>query len=606
MEMQEYELEVPFHLCKDPKTPHTALRRSTLIVNDIPGANMSGDEYFNLGSYHRPITTSSAVSQTWFDRGLIWTYAFNHEEAASCFERAIAIDPDCAMAYWGLAYCIGANYNKPWSFFDEKELAKVVHRGHHAAKLAEARAAGISAVESVLIKAIQFRYPQAQPVQPCSTWNEGFANAMKTVFDEFPDDLDVITIYADALMNLAPWQLWDLKTGKPTEGAPTMQVKQLLDGGLMLNGAVQHPGLLHLYIHLMEMSLSPESALPIADHLRGLVPDAGHLHHMPTHLDVICGQYQQAIKSNSDAIQADEKFLRKAGPLNFYTLYRVHDYHFRVYAAMFAGQFQVAIDTVTKLELSIPESLLQIESPPMADWLEAFLSLRAHVLIRFGRWEDIIMHLDVPQNQSLYSTTTAIIHYAKGIAFAATGQINEAKTQRQLFGHAVQRVQPSRTLFNNKCFDILAIATAMLDGELEYRQGNTETAFKYLRKAINLEDNLPYDEPWGWMQPMRHAYGALLLEQGAVELALEVYMADLGLTDTLPRALRHPNNVWALHGANECFLKLGLVSDAKEIEGSLARAVAIADVPISASCFCRLDMGALSEELQCGSCKIES
>ncbi|KAL4932878.1 TPR-like protein [Aspergillus undulatus] len=440
----------------------------------------------------------------------IRTYAFNHEESARCFERATKLDPDCALAYWGLAYSIGCNYNKPWSHFDEKDLATVVRRAHSAAKTAESLIPKVSPVEAALIKAIQFRYPEELPTKPCAVWDERFAQAMGQVFDRFPSDLDVITIYAEALMTLTPWKLWDLRAGKPEKGASTIQVKNLLDRALSLPGGLEHPGLLHLYIHLMETSPFPESALHIADHLRGTY--------------VICGQYQQAIASNSAAIEADEKYYRIEGPLNFYTLYRSHDYHFRVYAAMFSGQLQVALDTVARLEASIPEGLLRVESPPMADWLESFLPLRAHVFIRFGRWEDIV-RLEVPEDQFLYSMTTSIIHYAKG-----------AQDQKRLFQSAVKRVQPSRSLFNNKCLDILAVAQAMLDGELEYRMGNLGAAFASLRKAIDLEDNLPYDKPWGWMQPVRHAYGALLLEQGHVEQALEAYMADLGMTNVLPRA----------------------------------------------------------------------
>lgn len=552
---------------------------------------MSTQDYiFDLGSYHRRITTRNDEAQIWFDRGLIWAYAFNHEESASCFERAIKADASCAMAYWGLAYCVGPNYNKPWSYFDEKDLAAVVQRGHEAAKLAEANTDGITPVEKALIKAVQYRYPTEKPegAEACVHWNQGFADAMEEVYKEFPDDLDVITLYVDAVMNLHPWNMWDLKTCEPTEGARTIEMKNLLDHALTLDGALKHPGLLHMYIHLMEMSPSPESALPIADHLRGLVPDGGHLHHMPTHLDVLCGQYEQAITSNSDAIVADERFLSQAGPINFYTLYRAHDYHFRVYAAMFAGKYQVAIETVERLESSMPKSLLQVESPPMADWLEAFLTLRAHVLIRFGRWDDLI-NLELPEDQQLYCMTTAITHYAKGVAFAASGRVKEAEDQRRLFQDAAQKVAPSRTLFNNTCSDILQVAEAMLDGELEYRLGHFDVAYEHLRKAIDREDNLPYDEPWGWMQPTRHAYGALLLEQGHVEKALEVYMADLGMTDALPRALRHENNVWALHGVHECLLKLGRESEAKELEEELSVAVAAADVPVHASCFCRLE-----------------
>ncbi|RAK80000.1 uncharacterized protein BO72DRAFT_525675 [Aspergillus fijiensis CBS 313.89] len=551
---------------------------------------MSQEDYFDLGSYHRPVTTTSSTSQAWFNRGLIWMYAFNHEESARCFERAIASDETCAMAYWGLAYAIGANYNKPWSYFDEVELATVVRRGHAAAKTAESHAPHVSAVEAALIKAIQSRYPEEIPTKPFSAWNEDFARAMEAVYRAFPDDLDVISAYADALMNLHPWDLWDLRTGAPSEGAPTLQIKALLDRALALPTALQHPGLLHLYIHLMEMSPAPESALPIADHLRGLVPDGGHLHHMPTHLDLLCGHYTRAITWNSAAIAADERYHQHAGAVNFYTLYRSHNYHFRIYAAMFAGQSAIALATASQLETSIPESLLQIQSPPMADWLEAFLSVRVHVLIRFGKWADILA-LALPPNPALYTMTTAITHYAKGIAHAARGDTSASRAERTRFHAAVARVQPSRALFNNKCTDILAVAAAMLDGELAYREGDFDAAFSALRTAIQLEDNLPYDEPWGWMQPTRHAYGALLMEQGRLEEALAVYEADLGMSDALPRALRHPGNVWALHGVHECLVRLGRAEEARRVEGKVREAVAEADVPVRASCFCRLEVG---------------
>lgn len=549
---------------------------------------MSEDTYFDLGSYHWPITTSSSEAQRWFDRGTIWTYAFNHEEAIACFQRAIDIDSTCAMAYWGLAYAIGPNYNKPWSFFDEKELAQVVSRGYRAAQSALAHVEHITPLESALVAAIQARYPDELPVKTFEEWNESFAKEMKKVHKGFPESLDAVTIHADALMNLKPWQLWSLETGKPTEGAPTLEIKEIIENALSnFSGALEHPGLLHLYIHLMEMSPSPESALPIANRLRGLVPDGGHLQHMPTHLDILCGRYDDAITWNTAAIAADEKYVQAIGPLNFYTLYRSHDYHFCVYAAIFSGKLKVALDTTAKLEASIPESLLRVESPPMADWLEAFLSLRAHVLIRFGRWDDIIA-LKLPEDQGLYAMTTAITYYAKGVAFAAKGNVQEGLSQQQLFNEAVARVPESRTLFNNTCSDILAIAREMLNGELLYRKGQFDAAFQSLRSSIHLEDNLPYDEPWGWMQPTRHAYGALLLEQGHVEQALEVYRSDLGLVDTLPRALRHPNNVWALHGAHECLVKLGRDVELQDIEVQLSEAIADADVPIYASCYCRL------------------
>ncbi len=550
-------------------------------------ANESSD-YFDLGSFHRPVTTTSPEAQFWFDRGLIWSYGFNHEESAECFKKAIALDPGCAMASWGLAYALGPNYNKPWEFFDGTELRSVVAQTHSAVEKAKSEAANVTPVEKALIDALEFRYPQAQPATDCSIWNQQYADAMQAVYAEFPEDLDVAALYADSLMNLTPWRLWDLSTGKPAPGARTAEAKAVLDRALSHSGGLQHPGLLHLYIHLMEMSGTPEVAMPIADHLRGLVPDAGHLRHMPTHLDILCGDYRRAIASNMDAIRADEKFLARAGSLNFYTLYRCHNIHFRLYGAMFAGQSEVALETASWIETAIPEDLLRVESPPMADWLEAFHGMRVHVLIRFGLWQEIL-NLSLPEDQELYCATTALHQYAKGVALAATGRIEDAEKQRTIFDKARKRVKSSRTLFNNDCLDLLAIADSMLSGELEYRQGNFDAAFEHFCKAITLSDALPYDEPWGWMQPPRHAYGALLLEQGRVEVAAAVYSADLGFDDTLPRALQHPNNVWALHGYHECLMKLNRTAEARIVKPQLDFAVAIADIPIRSSCFCRTD-----------------
>ncbi|KAL3419982.1 tpr domain protein [Phlyctema vagabunda] len=548
------------------------------------------DQYYDLGTYQRPVSTTSAAAQRWFDRGLIWCYAFNHEEAVECFTRAISCDATCAMAYWGLAVSRGPNYNKPWEYFDDQDLEDTTQQTHTAAAQARERAVAASPVEQALIEAVQFRYPREHAPKrkkECSEWDQAYADAMRSVYHQFPHDLDVSTLFADALMNLTPWHLWDLRTGEPTAGACTMEVKDVLDHALAQPGGLAHPGLLHMYIHLMEMSGTPEAALTIADNLRGLVPDSGHLNHMPSHLDILCGEYRQAVAANGDAIRADEKFFAKAGPLNFYSLYRIHDYHFRIYAAMFSGQSKIALDTVVRLEASIPEELLRIKSPPMADWLEGFLSTRVHVLVRFGRWKDIIQ-LQMPKDPDLYCVTTAMIHYAKGVAFAATRKIEAAQEQRVLFLSAVERVAPSRTLFNNKCLNILMVASAMLDGELEYRRRNYTAAFDHLLTSISLDDSLPYDEPWGWMQPTRHAYGALLLEQGHYEKAAAVYAADLGFNDTLPRALRHPNNVWSLHGYHECLIKLGRTAEAGIVRPQLQLSVAVADVPIQASCFCRL------------------
>ncbi|KAJ5627654.1 hypothetical protein N7490_009882 [Penicillium lividum] len=554
-----------------------------------PSRESSSTDYYNLGHFHRPVTTTSQDAQTWFNRGLIWAYAFNHQESARCFEQCILSDPFCAMGYWGLAFSLGPNYNKPWQLFDGEDLSVTTTRAHGA--VIEAKSAlkhvPMTDVEKALIEALQYRYPQAKPVTDCADWNSQYAKAMESVYQVFPDDLDVIALYCDALMNLTPWGLWDLKTGEPVPGARTLEVKQALDRALVREDALQHPGLLHSYIHLMEMSPTPERALPTADHLRGLVPDAGHLEHMPTHLDILCGDYRRAIASNTSAIRADEKFLANQTLGHFYHLYRAHDYHFRMYAAMLGGQSKIALNTATELADSLTEDLLRVESPPLADWLEGFVAMRVHPLVRFGRWDDIIA-LQFPANRALYCVTTAMIHYAKGVAFAATNRIEEARKEQKQFFSAVKQVPSSRTIFNNTGVDILGVAAPMLEGEILYRCGEYDAAFSSLQIAIDRDDNLPYDEPWGWMQPTRHALGALLLEQGRNEEAANIYAADLGIDQSLPRALRHPNNVWALHGYHECLNRLGRTAEARILEPQLRLALAMADLPIRASCFCRL------------------
>jgi tetratricopeptide (TPR) repeat protein len=546
----------------------------------IPGA------HYDLGSFHRRVSTSSAEAQTWFDRGLIWCYGFNHEEAVRCFRRAAELDPACAMHHWGIAHAIGPNYNRDWVAFEAGELVDMVATAHAAVATAASLHGGATPVERALIGALQRRYPTATPGEDCAAWSNDYAAAMREVYTRFGDDLDVATLFAEALIGRTPWQLWDVRTGEPAEGADTLEALTVLERA-MAASTTPHPGLLHMYLHTMEMSPHPERALEAADELRDLVPDAGHLQHMPTHIDVLCGQYRDVIESNERAIVADRRFLEREGPLNFYTLYRCHDYHFKIYGAMFLGRLEPALEAADEMAATLTEELLRIETPPMADWVEGFVPMRLHVLIRFGLWQRILAE-PFPADRELYCTTTAMQHYARGVAFGVLGDVAAAEDERRRFAEAAAGVPESRYLFNNTCRDILAVAAEMLNGELEYRRGRFDDAFAHLRRAVELDDGLPYDEPWGWMQPARHALGALLLEQGRIEEAEAVYRADLGLDGTLPRPCQHPDNVWSLHGFHECLRRLGKSAEADIVEPRLDLALARATVPIKASCYCRM------------------
>ncbi len=552
------------------------------------------DDYFDLGSHGRPITTGSDSAQDWFNHGLNWCYGYNHDEAAACFERALEHDPGFAMAHWGIGYCVGPNYNKPWEAFDEDDKRRSLERAKSAVSSAQGAADKATPVERALIGALAQRYPDTPDVADFSPWNDTYAAAMRKVFTDHQDDLDVRALFAEAIMNRTPRALWDLETGEVGAGADTLEAIEVLETAFAehdADGANRHPGLLHMYIHLMEKSPHPERALKVGDALRDLVPDAGHLRHMPTHIDVLCGHYQAVVASNDKAIVANRKFLEREGPVNFYSTYRCHDYHFKIYGAMFLGQFRAALETAEEMISTLPREVLTMSSPPMADWLEGFVPMKQHVLIRFGKWDDILAQ-DLPDDRDLFCVTTAMMHYARTVAYAATGQIPAADVERELFLAARDRVPESRTLFNNTCLDILAVAEAMMNGEVEYRRENYEAAFDHLRKSVELDDRLPYDEPWGWMQPTRHALGALLIEQGQYEEAEAVYRADLGLDATLSRASQHPDNVWSLHGLHECLMHRGETVESKLIKQRLDLANARADVAINASCYCRMEKAA--------------
>jgi tetratricopeptide (TPR) repeat protein len=336
----------------------------------------------------------------------------------------------------------------------------------------------------------------------------------------------------------------------------------------------------------MEMSPFPERALRAGDRLRGIVPDSGHLIHMPTHLDVLCGHYNDVLVHNQKALATDRRFLAYSNDPGVYPVYVIHNFHFAIYGAMFLGQYTPAISAAEELIATIPEAVLRVQSPPMADFLEGYLTMKQHVLVRFGKWREIIEQ-KVPEDTDLYCSNVAMIHYAKAVAHSALGNVADAEAEKASFMAAKARVPDSRRVHNNTVVDLLNVAEAMLNGELEYRKGNYETAFAHLRRSVELSDALPYDEPWGWMQPPRHALGALLLEQGRVEEAEAIYRSDLGLDGKLSRACQHPDNLWSLHGLHECLIRSREQADTTLIRQRLDLAQARTEVPIRASCFCR-------------------
>ena len=549
------------------------------------------DSYYDLGSYSRPITTRSPEAAIWFNRGLNWSYSFHHKEAIRCYEKVVELDPECAMGYWGLAYGYGPYYNSPWPKYSPEGLKTSLALTYKYSREAQKRAVNASPVEKALCDALVARFPIEKDPDPADypKWDDAYADAMRQVYAQFPEDEDVAALTAEALMCRTPWLLWDLENRVPAADADTAEAIDIVNQALARREATNgdhHPGLLHFFIHIMEMSHEPEKAIPASEILRTLVPDAGHMIHMPSHIYILCGEYQKALDCNVEAVIADDKYLARHPELDIYTIYRLHNIHFQIYAAIFLGQYEQAIRAADLIWETVSPDMLRIEHDFLVNYLEGYYGMKVHVLIRFGKWQEII-DAPMPAEPELFVVTTALWHYAKGVAYSATGDVDNAAIEQQKFLAAWEAIPEERIIFNNDCKKILEVGEAMLAGELEYRRENYDVAYGHLRRSVALYDHLSYTEPWPWMQPPRHALGALLLEQGHAEEAASVYRADLGLDDSLVRPSQHPGNVWSLHGYAECCHKLGRHEEAAEIERQLAIAEQAADINITSSCFCR-------------------
>jgi tetratricopeptide (TPR) repeat protein len=334
------------------------------------------------------------------------------------------------------------------------------------------------------------------------------------------------------------------------------------------------------------MSPEPERALAAANQLRDLSPESGHLLHMATHIDVLCGQYLEAVEANNQATRADLKYMDLRGKGEFYMISCLHDFHSKMYAAMFVGQLAPAMQAAKGIQSIVDDEMLQIDRRYLASTLEGYYSSKIHVLIRFGCWQAAIDE-PLPDNQALYPITTALVYYGKTIGYAALGDITAARHCKSRFDRLHAAIPDWHIMANNPSRDILAVAAAMSNGELEYHAGNHEIGYDHLRKACELSDNLAYSEPWPWMHPPRHALGALLLEQGQIEEAMQHYADDLGINNSLPRCLQHRDNIWALHGYLECLKRLGQTDDIEVFQQKLSRVIINADINIDSSCCCR-------------------
>jgi tetratricopeptide (TPR) repeat protein len=549
-------------------------------------------DHFDLGDYRRTVSTRSAETQRWFDIGLNWCYGFNHEEGIKCFEKALEFDPRCAMAHWGIAYGAGPFYNLTWKEHGETEANRATKRCFDHVQLARSNAAHASDVERRLIEALacRFQKPHGVPPPEFEQWDDAYAAEMRRVYYSFPDDRDVMALLVEALMMRTVRRLWDLRTGAPAPNSDVVEALQVCERSIKLAeeaGVQQHPAIVHLHIHLLEMSTMPERGMRSADLLGTMCPDAGHMNHMPGHIYVLCGEYEKAKVASEKAVRANDMYLAYADAPTYYLLGCCHDLHLMMFTCMFLGQYAPALWAADKVRSLVTRNVVSIpDRPKLTQTVEGYHAMKSHVLVRFGRWQEIV---DEPMadEPELYVLTTAMQHYAKGVAHATLRDFANAELHRELFHRHLARIPPERRFLSNPTRDSLAIGAALLDGELAYHRGHHDQAYAHLRHAVELDDNLSYSEPWAWMHPPRHALAALLLDQGHRDEAEQVYRDDLGLSGKVQRCAQHPNNVWALHGLVECLKLRGKTEELLALQARLAAALAKADVPISSSCLCR-------------------
>jgi hypothetical protein len=462
-----------------------------------------------LGSLHHPVTTTNADAQRFFDQGLRYVYAFNHDEAIRSFKRAAELDGDLAMAYWGVAYSLGPNINLDVD--PEREIT-----AYNAVQRALALSAKASPKDRDYIEALAKRYTNDANATPETLRRLAveFKNAMGALARKYPEDLDAATLYAESMMNLRPWQLWT-KSGQPAEGTP--EIIATLES--VLRRDPNHVGAIHYYIHAVEASPNPERALRYAPRLRWLMPAAGHIVHMPAHIYERTGDYAAAAQSNVDAAAADRAYIERTGAEGVYPLmYYSHNLHFLAVARSFEGRYADALKAARQLEGNVAPHLKEM---PM---LEGFNMTPILVMARFRRWDELLRTPEPPREMP---GTNAVWHWARGMALAATGKVSEAEGEYNNF-NAIERAAPSDAQFGlNKVSDIFKIADSVLAARIAVARGDRARAAELLRAGVSTEDSLAYDEPPAWFMPVRESLGATLLSDGKAKEAEAVFREDL-------------------------------------------------------------------------------
>jgi len=475
-----------------------------------------------LSNLHHPVSTQNAEAQQFFDQGLRLVYAFNHEEAARSFHRAAELDPKLAMAWWGVALAVGPNYNLPVDPEREKLAVEACGKAH-------ALASSASPIEQAYIEAISKRF-SADAKADYHQLDIDYSKAMAVLTHRYPDDLDAATLYADSLMNLRPWQLWNAD-GTPAEG--TNEIVSTLEG--VLRRDPNHIGAMHLYIHTVEASPNPERALPYADRIPTLAPAAGHLVHMPAHIYQRTGNFDGARAQNVAGAKADEAYAAASGSQGIYMMmYYSHNLHFGAVSASMQGRCAEAKSQADRLADNLRP---MIGDKEMGSMVEPFLGLQYAMAVRCGRWDDMLAFRD-PQAHT--NALKAFWLYGRGLALAARGHLDEAESIRKQLA-ALEAATPKDEIFmppvQNHCAQIFHLAGDILGARIASAKGDRMAAINLLRDAVANQDQLLYDEPADWYYPVRESLGGLLLQSGDSKAAEQVFREDLERNPRNPRSL---------------------------------------------------------------------
>lgn len=519
--------------------------------------NLAVPLFEGMGDYHFEVTTSSDKAQAYFNQGIVLTFGFNYGEAHRSFLKATELDPKCAMAYWGAAYTLGPNIN---SAMPPEKLPEAWELTQQALKYAK----NTSKLEERLIQTLKVRYGEKAQEEE-NPQNQDYAEAMSTLLSRYPNNPDIKVLYAESLMNTTPWDYWQEDgTTKPV----TNTILDLLQSALYQDP--KHPMANHLYIHTVEAQ-HPEWALEEAKRLENLIPGAGHLVHMPSHIYIRIGEYHKATKANQRAIKADERYLEQVESRGEYKLaYVPHNYHFLWATATFEGRSKLAIQSAKEMAAIVDTSMMRTKG---LTTLQHYWITPLYALVRFGKWNEILEWKE-PAQDLIYPR--AVWHYARGMAFSRKQKFDQA--EKELKQLDALRDDPSLkwvTVWDiNKSKHILAIAYYTLAGEIESDKGNFEKSIGLMTKAVELEDSLNYDEPPTWHYPTRHSLGAVLLNAQRYQEAIEVYQEDLE---------KFPENGWSLFGLLQAYRMQGEAMKAKKIEKTFKEAWIYADIPLTSS-----------------------